>query len=517
MRPGRALRVVRGIRDERGGASAMDVAYAVYAGALVVLIVGFPLLRAVVLELAEPAAAAALRAHGPTATAAAWGIAATALLAAGGARGPALLSPFLASALGGSALPRAVVLRRPTAQAFVGWAALGALVAVLPAIALLIAGDADPVPVVAFAAGGALAGVAVAGCWLLGQRLGPGARAAVGAVLLGSTGLGLLAHAPVAPWGALAALFPGPVAGSPGPATGSAGLPAGSVAALGVLVALAVVAVAAAPLLLRGLRGPDLVAQARRWEAATTLATTGDLAMAAGGFRPVPRVGRGLAAVGGRSLPALILRRDVVGSLRTPVRVAAAAIGIATSGGLVAAAVGGDGVGRWGPGVAAALVGFLALGVWADGFRHVVDVSSAPPLYGIPTGRLLALHAILPAAAGVVGALAGAGVAVAQGADPAGLPAAPGVALLLVAVRAFDAAKGPLPLEVMAPVATPAGDASALVVAAWQADALLLAGGSTLAVVAATASVGPLGAAVALPIAAGIAYRARRRIATARD
>ncbi|MFT7764386.1 hypothetical protein [Clavibacter tessellarius] len=510
MRAGRALRVVRGIRDERGGASVMDVAYAVYAGALVVLILGFPLLRAIVLELAEPAAAAALRAHGPTATAATWGIAATALLAAGGARGPALLSPFLASALGGSALPRAAVLRRPTAQAVVGWAALGALVAVLPALALLIAGDADPIPVVAFAAGGALAGVAVAGCWLLGQRLAPGARAAVGAVLLGSTGLGLLTRAPLPPWGALAALFPGT-------ATGSAGLPPGPVAALGVLAAIAVVAVAAAPLLLRGLRGPDLVAQARRWEAATTLATTGDLAMAAGGFRPVPRIGRGLAAVRGRSLPTLILRRDLVGSLRTPVRAAAAVLGVATSGGLVATAVGGAGVGLGIPAAAAALVGFLALGVWADGFRHVVDVSSAPPLYGIPTGRLLALHAILPAAAGVGSALVGGGVAVTQGADPAGLLAAPGIALVLVAVRAFDAAKGPLPLEVMAPVVTPAGDASALVVAAWQADALLLAGGSALAVVTATSTAGPLGAALALPIAAGIAYRARRRIAKGRE
>jgi len=510
VRPGRALRVVRGIRDERGGASAMDVAYAVYAGALVVLIVGFPLLRAVVLELAEPVDAAALRAGGAAAAATAWGIAAAALLAAGGARGPALLSPFLTSALGGSALPRAAVLRRPVAQAFVGWAALGALVAVLPAIALLIAGDADPIPVVAFAAGGGLAGVTLAGCWLLGQRLAPGARAAVGAVLLGSTALGLLTRAPLPPWGALAALFPAP-------GTGSAGLAPGTAVALAGVAALAVVALASVPLLLRGLRGPDLLAQARRWEAATTLATTGDLAMAAGGFRPVPRIGRGLAAVRGRSLPALILRRDLVGSLRTPVRAAAACLGIATSGGLAVTAVGGDGVGLWLPAVAAALVGFLALGVWADGFRHVVDVSSAPPLYGIPTGRLLALHAILPAVAGVAGALVGGGVAVAQGADPAGLLAAPGIALVLVAVRAFDAAKGPLPLEVMAPVVTPAGDASGLVIAAWQADALLLAGGSALAVVAATSNAGPLGAALALPIAAGIAFRARRRIAKARD
>ncbi|RII90270.1 hypothetical protein DZF96_17410, partial [Clavibacter michiganensis] len=184
---------------------------------------------------------------------------------------------------------------------------------------------------------------------------------------------------------------------------------------------------------------------------------------------------------------ALILRRDLVGALRTPVRAASACLGLAASGVLLAVALDGDGTGRVIAAVGAALVGFLALGVGADGFRHVVDVASAPPLYGIPTGRLLLLHAVLPSTAGVACALAGAGIAVAGGADAVALVVAPAVVLLLVVVRAFDAAKGPLPLSVMAPVVTPAGDASGLVIAAWQADALLLAGGSTLGVVSAAA------------------------------
>jgi hypothetical protein len=94
---------------------------------------------------------------------------------------------------------------------------------------------------------------------------------------------------------------------------------------------------------------------------------------------------------------------------------------------------------------------------------------------------------------------------------------APAIVLLLVVVRAFDAAKGPLPLEVMAPVVTPAGDASALVIAAWQADALVLSGGSVLAVVSAVAAVGPVGAALVLPLGLGVALRARRRIGAVRD
>jgi hypothetical protein len=238
--------------------------------------------------------------------------------------------------------------------------------------------------------------------------------------------------------------------------------------------------------------------------------------MAAGGFRPVPRIGRGWGAVRGRSQVALVARRGLVGALRTPVRAASACLGIAASGALLAVALDGAGTGLVVPAVGAALVGFLALGVGADGFRHVVDVSSAPPLYGIPTGRLLLLHAALPATAGLACALGGAGIAVAGGAGPVALVVAPAVVLLLVVIRAYDAAKGPLPLAVMAPVVTPAGDASALVIAAWQADALLLAGGSALAVASAVTAVGPLGAALVVPLGLGTALRTRGRIAATR-
>ncbi|WP_435080862.1 hypothetical protein [Clavibacter michiganensis] len=503
----RVLRTVRSLRLERGDASPMDVAYTVYAGVLTVLIVGIPVLRAIVLELAEPAAAASLREHGPTAAAAVAGLAATALLMAGGARGPALLSPFLTATLAGSGLPRAAVLARPAVRAGLGLAAISGLVALLPGLALLVAGDADPAPVAAWTAGGALVGVILAGCWLAGQRLGAGGRAVGGAVLLGSTALAVLVPTSVVPGSAVRALFPG---------TGEWPPSSGVATALAALAALAVVAVVAAPALLGGLRGSELLAQARRWQAATTLATTGDLAMAAGGFRPVPRIGRGWGAVRGRSTVALVVRRDLVGALRTPVRAASACLGVAASGALLAVALDGAGTGRVIPALAAAVVGFLALGVGADGFRHVVDVSSAPQLYGIPTGRLLLLHAVLPGVAGVACAVAGAGIAVAGGSGVVALVLAPAVALLLVAIRAFDAAKGPLPLSVMAPVVTPAGDASALVIAAWQADALLLAGGSALAVVSAVGAVGPLGAALVVPLGVGVALRARGRLAATR-
>ncbi|RII90093.1 hypothetical protein DZF96_17525, partial [Clavibacter michiganensis] len=166
-------------------------------------------------------------------------------------------------------------------------------------------------------AGGALVGVILAGSWLAGQRLGAGGRAVGGAVLLASTALAVLVPTAVVPWAAVGMIFPGARTG------GDAWSPAADVGtAFGVLTALALAVIAAVPSVLRSLRGSELLAQAQRWQAATTLAITGDLAMAAGGFRPVPRIGRGWGAVRGRSSAALILRRDLVGALRTPVRAA---------------------------------------------------------------------------------------------------------------------------------------------------------------------------------------------------
>jgi hypothetical protein len=85
-------------------------------------------------------------------------------------------------------------------------------------------------------------------------------------------------------------------------------------------------------------------------------------------------------------------------------------------------------------------------------------------------------------------------------------------ALLLVLVRVYDSAKGPLPLVLMAPVPTPAGDASALVIAAWQADAVILA----CVVVGATAwAVGEgLGGGIVMAVALGawLGWMARRRV-----
>jgi hypothetical protein len=157
--------------------------------------------------------------------------------------------------------------------------------------------------------------------------------------------------------------------------------------------------------------------------------------------------------------------------------------------------------------------------VWSDGFRHVAEVAAAPPLYGVSTLRLIGLHAALPVLGGVVFSAAGVGVGVVLWGEALGigvvwsaLAAAVLSVLLLVLVRVYDSAKGPLPLTLMAPVPTPAGDASALVVAAWQADAVILSGVVVCVTVASVAGGVGGGVLVAVGLGAVVAWLARRRV-----
>ena len=62
-------------------------------------------------------------------------------------------------------------------------------------------------------------------------------------------------------------------------------------------------------------------------------------------------------------------------------------------------------------------------------------------------------------------------VALAAGVDVAAAVAV--FSATIVGVRAYDATKGPLPIELMMPVPTPAGDASSIGIWLWQSDALL--------------------------------------------
>jgi hypothetical protein len=137
----------------------------------------------------------------------------------------------------------------------------------------------------------------------------------------------------------------------------------------------------------------------------------------------------------------------------------------------------------------------------------------------VSTLRLIGLHAVLPVAGGVLfsvlGVVVGAivlGLAVWSFALWSAIAASVLSVLLLVLVRVYDSAKGPLPQELMAPIPTPAGDASALVVAVWQADAVIIACVAVGVVTANLASGGVAGVAWAVGFTVVVGWMARRRV-----
>jgi len=84
-----------------------------------------------------------------------------------------------------------------------------------------------------------------------------------------------------------------------------------------------------------------------------------------------------------------------------------------------------------------------------------------------------------------------------------------------VIVRVYDSAKGPLPVFLLTPVVTPAGDLSVLNVLLWQSDAVLLtlALGGGLTVAFYSGAAGVVVAVIWLVLGGGvIALLARRRL-----
>ncbi|HWS50098.1 MAG TPA: hypothetical protein VN241_03725, partial [Microbacterium sp.] len=263
-----------------------------------------------------------------------------------------------------------------------------------------------------------------------------------------------------------------------------------------VLAATALLSAVALPALLDRLEPLTLEDHALRWEAMTVLAGTGDISGALDRTRPRPSVGRRTRIPLQRPLVLAVLQRDAIGAIRTPVRVTVACAALLLAGVGWAWAARLDSGPRWMPAVAAGLLVFTALGAFIDGLREAADTAGRPALYGRSSQGLMLLHLPLPSLAAALlptisTLLAGATWATAA------LVAVSGA--LIVAVRAYDAAKGPLPIELMMPVPTPAGDASAIGMWAWQADALLWAAGASFLLFT-TTTVGPVAVLWAVPV-----------------
>ncbi|ROR80567.1 hypothetical protein SAMN06295974_2269 [Plantibacter flavus] len=519
----RAGRAVLAARDGRPRIT--DVAFVVYAGLLVALVVGAPLVRFAVLGLIEPDAAGVVVAVRPGVVALIAAITTIVVVLGGRTRGPVVPRPAAVQFLADSPLPRRLTLRRPfvaSALALVGLSVLAAGVVGLSrllvpgeratvsvgvtadaASEIGMAGPTVPVAVVAFVIGAVGFSLLLAVAWLLGQH---GSRRTVAAVVIvagvgGVLGLFVPGMLLVSPWGWLGLLW-APVAGGieamvlgSALATGDwAGLftwgGGGWFASVGVpvswwpavaLVVLGAVSLLLVPRHLDGLRSGPLLDQALRWQRVGMMLQSGDASGAVGGLRASPTSGRRVPLRMTGPFWLVVLRRSIVGARRIPGRVALGSLILAASGAAVGLSFGlPDGV-RWMLAVPAAFLAYLAVGVWCDAVRHGVESAGTPTLYGRSPRSLVLAGAVAPLLAAVVIGGIGALLGVLASAAPGGMALLQplGWWLLLavwsVVLRTFDAAKGPLPILLLMPVPTPFGDASSLNVLVWQSDAVLLA------------------------------------------
>ncbi|MBL3687685.1 hypothetical protein D3248_12080 [Leucobacter zeae] len=551
-----AIRAMSRRRTERLGVS--EASYRLYLGVMLAIIVAAPAVRVLLLGLAAdlpgfPSAVATgerSALDGPASVLAAVLTAATAaLVLAGSIGGPALPSLPQLDLLHTSAIPRARLLARGVLRAGLWGALAGAAVTALVIAARTMRGEATVAWALAFGAAGIGIGLTCAAALLVGQ-LGRPVRAAV-AGALAALALARLARAsdrwpspvPAAgdgalpdPWSTWAAL----ALGIPG--SGGAGLAPGLWASAGTWIALGVGLglTLCGPWLGARIRWEALRAQAARWDIVRVLAVTGDPNAALARLGAPVRLGRRLRLRGRRrdgarrGAVALLLRRDLLGVVRAPGRGLAAFVAVSAGGALWAAALGaGNGDGAGGTAARAAALGAIALvtcalGIqpWCRGLAAAAAASGSPPLLPLSPGALLACHLVLPGALGVLAAVGGACSAVlgaasgAVGVDPSSvagvLVSAAAAAIVAVLLRLVAVLKGPIPMELLAPIPTPVGDAAGIRVVLWILDGPLASAllGAVLAPLwAAGASGAP---AVALAATVGVALLlvvwARRRL-----
>lgn len=483
---------------QRGARSGRERAFAVYLFAMVALVAVAPVVRAVWLGAAGPGGLSLFA--DPRAprvivlmTSVIWAVA----LAGGPSRGPALRPPALAYALGTSAVPRSRAFLGPVLTAGIFSIGLWTAGAALAGASLAVNGVASAAAVIGFAAAGALGGAVMICAWLLGQALPRFALPAAALVLgLGALVLAVPAASAVAPMGWVAATYP------LGGATG----------ALIPLSALALGLSALVPWLLDRLRTGDLLAQAVRAEAAQTSAVGLDFGGAADVYRSRPARGRRLHAVGthGR-LWSVMIRRDAIGALRTPLRLVLGMAALSLAGVLAALAAAPSTPAI----VLGAIAGFLAfagLGPVTDGIRHAASAAADVPLYGVADASLVAIHALFPLAAAIaVTTIAGGLAAAVSGIGAVPVLAVALLVLMTLALRLASALKGPMPVALLAPVSTPMGDPMAGARLAWALDAAVLAaacGAATVLLPAAPLATCILAGLIAVTIA--VRWRGRR-------
>ena len=483
------------------GRTLQDSVYVLYLGVLLAAIVGIPVVRAATVLLAQPTVLATLR--DPAASDGVYLVATAILFVAvlmGGVRGPALLSPFLTVAVAGNDLPRRYSLRRPFHLSQMVLAAILAVPTTLLAIVLGVTGGASVAHCLIFVVGSVLFAISTGVLWLWSQQVNRSRRALLAGTLASVTTVPLLfpGALPFVPSAWIAGLWPdeSPMSWWP----------------LAVIALATVAALAAVPRLLDGLDGMEMLSQAHRWQSVGTLGFVGDFAGAFGQFRANPSVGRQWRAV--LAAPPLVqfFVADLVGTFRVPVRFVTGAITLCLAG--FVSTLGMDAAGHpgWMLTACGALLGYLAVGVFSDGFRHAADSAHGPSVYRYSNRQLAGLHSALPGVCALTCVGLGQFLAYLAGASNNSRGVIIALAIFIVVLRLYDAAKPDLPVALMAPVPTPAGDASGLVILFWQADSALIALGIGAAASGVVSAVDPRAAVLVVMLAGSalLLYALRR-------
>lgn len=252
-----------------------------------------------------------------------------------------------------------------------------------------------------------------------------------------------------------------------------------------------------APRIAARLRWEALREQAARWDVIHVTAGTGDPKAALDRMGAPVRVGRRWRLRGARTLTATIVRRDLLGMLRTPARSLLGLLGSSAGLWLWWNAFGVDAFGALMPGAVtlapdpdllwaavlgglAVLMASLSLQPWCRGLAAAAAGAGSPPLLPLSPQGLLARHMLAPLALAVLlNAIGIVSLATLSGLAAFELWGIAGAGVVFfataVALRLLAALKGSIPLQLLAPIPTPVGDLSGIRVALWMIDGPVVA------------------------------------------
>ncbi len=467
-----ARAILHGKRDRP---SVADKAYNVYLVIMVGLVLVFPWVRAIVLALGLPEAISA-QSGSSAFTPAILAAVSFAVVLLGGIRGPIVpVQPYLDLVVASPIRQRRALAA--SARGAVALAAgIGCLIATAAILIRLLAGPIHWAGAGVFFVASVLASMQLAMLWLIGQLQTPLRRW----VLIGLGALTLaLALLPftgsdfvrwIGPWGWVVETWQ---------AVGN-GATFETWLAL-VLLLATTPGLLVIPTLLDRLRREDLAAQAQRWNAVGSLAETGDVKAAANRLKTLPRRGRTWRVWFAKHPIVAIAQRDVVGIRRFPGRALLWAFATVAAGAAIAATLANEAAGLWPYLLPVAL--YFAVGGWLEGMRMFAATLGASSPYGMSARRQTLAHLIVPGVIACVLATIGAVIGCLLTTGTISLAALQWVAclaLFALVLQVFSALKGPVPVDLRAPILTPAGDVSMIRVGLYLADAvvlMLLAGG----------------------------------------